>query len=75
LSIVNNVIINYFIFLKGVRIDLFPPPPKPSGCDFKQWIDDYMTPNDRVCDMGKEECGHEQGCAKQQVVLSVVLYR
>jgi selenophosphate synthetase-related protein len=23
---------------------LFPPPPKPSGCDFKQWIDDYMIP-------------------------------
>jgi hypothetical protein len=25
---------------------LFPPPPKPLGCDFKQWIDDYMTPKD-----------------------------
>jgi hypothetical protein len=34
--------------LKGVHIELFPPPSKPSGCDFKQWIDDYMTPSDEV---------------------------
>jgi hypothetical protein len=32
---INNVIINHFIFLKGDHIELFPPPPKPSGCDFK----------------------------------------
>jgi hypothetical protein len=32
--------------LKGVRVELFPPPPKPLGCDFKQWIDEYMTPKD-----------------------------
>jgi hypothetical protein len=44
--IVTNVVINHFIFLKGVRVDLFPPPPNPLGCDFKQWIDDYMTPTD-----------------------------
>jgi hypothetical protein len=25
---------------------LFPPPLKPLGCDFKQWIDDYMTSKD-----------------------------
>jgi hypothetical protein len=25
---------------------LFPPPPKPLGCDFKQCLDDYMTPKD-----------------------------
>jgi hypothetical protein len=46
LPIVNIVIINCFIFLKGVRVDHFPPPPKPPGYDFKQWIDDYMTPKD-----------------------------
>jgi hypothetical protein len=45
-SILNNVVINHFIFLKGVHVELFPPPPKPSGCDFKQWINDYMTPSD-----------------------------
>jgi len=27
-------------------VELFPPPPKPPGCDFKQWIDDEMTPKD-----------------------------
>jgi hypothetical protein len=32
----NNVIINLFISFKGVRIELFPPPPKPSRCNFKQ---------------------------------------
>jgi hypothetical protein len=46
--VINNVIINYFIFLKGVRIELFPPPPKPSGCDFKWWIDNYITPSDEA---------------------------
>jgi hypothetical protein len=45
---INNVIIKHFIFLKGVHVELFPPPSKPSGCDFKQWIDDYMTPSDEV---------------------------
>jgi hypothetical protein len=44
--ILNIVVINRFIFLKGVRVTLFPPPPKPPGCDFKQWIDDYMTLKD-----------------------------
>jgi hypothetical protein len=43
LHTVNNVIINRYIFLYGVRAELFPPPPKSSGCDFKEWIDDYMT--------------------------------
>jgi hypothetical protein len=33
-------------FFNGVCVELFPPPPKPLGCDFKQWIDDYMTPRD-----------------------------
>jgi hypothetical protein len=32
--------------LKGVHAELFPPPPKLPGCDFKQWIDDYMTLKD-----------------------------
>jgi hypothetical protein len=45
---INNVIINRFIFLKGVCVELFPPPPNPSGCDFKQWIDDYMTPSNET---------------------------
>jgi hypothetical protein len=46
MHILNNVVINRFIFLKGVCIELFPPPPKPLGYDFKQWIDDYMIPCD-----------------------------
>jgi hypothetical protein len=46
LHILNLVVINRFIFLKGVHVTLFPPPPKPQGCDFKEWIDDYMTPKD-----------------------------
>jgi hypothetical protein len=29
LHILNLVVINHFIFLKGVRVTLFPPPPKP----------------------------------------------
>jgi hypothetical protein len=33
LPILNDVIINRFIFLKGVHVELFPLPPKPSGCD------------------------------------------
>jgi hypothetical protein len=45
-SFLNDVVINCFSYLKGVRVELFPPPPKPSGCDFKQWIDDYKTPCD-----------------------------
>jgi hypothetical protein len=32
--------------LKGVHVTLFPPPPKLPGCDFKEWIDDYITPKD-----------------------------
>jgi hypothetical protein len=32
--------------LKDVHIELFPLPPKSSGCDFKQWIDGYMTLKD-----------------------------
>jgi hypothetical protein len=32
--------------LKGVHVELFPLPPKPPGCDFKQWIDDCMTVKD-----------------------------
>jgi hypothetical protein len=35
---------NRFISLKGFPIEIFPLPPKPPGYDFKQWIDDYMTP-------------------------------
>jgi hypothetical protein len=46
LHILNKGIINRFIF-NGVRVELFPPPPKLPGCDFKQWIDDYMTPKDK----------------------------
>jgi hypothetical protein len=42
LHILNNVVINHFIFLKGIHAELFPPPPKPPGCDFKEWIDDYI---------------------------------
>jgi hypothetical protein len=44
----NNVVIKRFIFFKGVRIELFPPPTKLLECDFKQWIDDYMTPSDEA---------------------------
>jgi hydrogenase-4 membrane subunit HyfE len=36
LLILNNVVINLFMSFKGVRVELFPPPPKSSGCDFKQ---------------------------------------
>jgi hypothetical protein len=32
--------------LKGVHAELFPPPPKLLGYDYRQWIDDYMTPKD-----------------------------
>jgi hypothetical protein len=46
LHILNSGIINRLIFLKDVCVELFPPSLKPSGCDFKQWIDDYMTPKD-----------------------------
>jgi hypothetical protein len=45
---INNIIINHFIFLKGVHIELFPLPPKPPIYGFKQWIDDYMTPSDEA---------------------------
>jgi hypothetical protein len=44
LYILNIIGINHFIFWKGVRVTLLPQPPKLSGCDFKQWIDDYMAP-------------------------------
>jgi hypothetical protein len=33
--ILNNVMINHFIF-KGVHVELFQPPPKLTECDFKQ---------------------------------------
>jgi hypothetical protein len=46
MHILNNVISNHFLVFKGVHIELFPPPPKLPGCDFKKWIDDYMTPCD-----------------------------
>jgi hypothetical protein len=46
LHILNNVFVNHFIFLKSVHVELFPPPPKLSECDLKQWIDDYMTTKD-----------------------------
>jgi hypothetical protein len=39
LHILNKVVMNHFIFLKGVHVMLFPPPPKSLGCDLKQWID------------------------------------
>jgi hypothetical protein len=45
---INNAIINQFIFLNGIRVELFLAPPKPPGYDFKQWIDDYMTPRDEA---------------------------
>jgi hypothetical protein len=32
--------------LKCVHDKLFPPPLKPPGCDFKEWIDDHVTPKD-----------------------------
>jgi hypothetical protein len=32
--------------VKGVHAKLFPPPPKPSGCDAMLWINDYITPKD-----------------------------
>jgi hypothetical protein len=35
LHILNKVIINRFIFLKCVHIELFSPPLKPPGCEFK----------------------------------------
>jgi hypothetical protein len=35
MPILNSVIINHFIFLKGVHVELFPPPQKLLGCDFK----------------------------------------
>jgi hypothetical protein len=44
--ILNNVVINHFIILKGVRVELFPPTPKSTGSDFKQWIVDYKIPHD-----------------------------
>jgi hypothetical protein len=55
--ILNNVTINLFISFKGVRIELFPPPPKLSGCDFKQWIDDYITVKDEEYVALVKKCG------------------
>jgi hypothetical protein len=46
LHFLNSVIINQLILLKVVHVELFPPPSKLLGCDFKQCIDDYMTPKD-----------------------------
>jgi hypothetical protein len=34
------------LFSCSVLVELSPPPTKSSGCDLKQWIDDYMTPSD-----------------------------
>jgi hypothetical protein len=45
MHILNNVVSNYFVFFKGVCVELFPLLPKPPVCDFKQWIDGYMTPH------------------------------
>jgi hypothetical protein len=60
LYILNIVVINHF--LDRCSRYALPPPPKPSGCDFKQWIDEYMTPKDRVRGMGQEEHScHGQG--------------
>jgi hypothetical protein len=39
--ILNNVASNFLISFKGVHVELFQAPPKPPGCDFKQWTDDY----------------------------------
>jgi hypothetical protein len=44
--ILKYFIANHFISLKDVHVELFPPPPKLSECDFKQWIDDYMISKD-----------------------------
>jgi hypothetical protein len=46
MHILNNVVSNHFHVFKGVHVELFPPPAKPPGCDFKMWIDDFMTPHD-----------------------------
>jgi hypothetical protein len=72
--ILNIVIINRFIFLKGVRVTLFPPPPKPPQCDFKQWIDDYMTPKDieYVMWIKKNKAAMRKGASSSK--LSYVLY-
>jgi hypothetical protein len=45
---INNVVINHFIFVKGIHAELFSSPPKPPRCDFQQWIDDYMTSSDKA---------------------------
>jgi hypothetical protein len=34
------------LFSCSVLVELFPPPSKPSGCDFRKLIDDYMTLSD-----------------------------
>jgi hypothetical protein len=44
MHILNNVACNHFLAFKSVLVEVFPPPPKPTECDFKKWIDDYMTP-------------------------------
>jgi hypothetical protein len=44
--ILKNFVANHFISLKGFHVELFSLPPKPTRCDFKQWIDDNMTPKD-----------------------------
>jgi hypothetical protein len=46
MHIINNVLSNSCLVFNGARVELFPPPLKPSGRDFKKWIDDYMTPRD-----------------------------
>jgi hypothetical protein len=54
--ILNNVVLNCFIFLKGVHVDLFTSSPKPLGCDFMQSIDDYMTLKDEVYVLWVKKC-------------------
>jgi succinate dehydrogenase flavin-adding protein (antitoxin of CptAB toxin-antitoxin module) len=46
LLLLKYFVANYFISLKDVHVELFPQLSKLLGCDFKQWIDDYMTPKD-----------------------------
>jgi hypothetical protein len=55
--VLNNVVIKYFISFKGVHIELFPPPPKMSRCDFKYWIDDYMNLKDEEYVAWVKKCG------------------
>jgi hypothetical protein len=42
---------------RGAHVELFSPPPKPSGCDFKQWIDNYMIVKDKEYVAWVKKCG------------------